>query len=242
MSRLIVIALLVINLGLLGYDAMRVAPAADANADSKGHPPPQPVDPERWADAPRIQLMTEMPEPAAAIDSSRQCWSAGPFETLATRDAVRAEITGFADVITDRESEALVELGYWVTLPGYASMADAASGMQELSRAGLHDIAVVSDDESGDYRVSLGYFLQEANARRRRDQLRELGYEAETRLQRESQPRYWLDFERAIPSDEVVATGPAIPPSELGRPIPCSAVDDEVGDEVVEREALADFG
>ncbi len=217
MSRLIVIALLAVNLALLGYAAVRVAPA---NTTSPAEPEPMPA-PRRWPpETPRIQLMAEMPAPAAPVDPARQCWSVGPFETRSSRETARLALLDAADSITDRESEALVELGYWVTLPAYPSMADAVTGMQELTRSGLHDIAVVTDD-TGDYRVSLGYFLQESNARRRRNQLRDLGYEAETRLQREAQPRYWLDMERG-------GTGDITPPSgidaNLLRVIPCGEV------------------
>ncbi|WP_191621398.1 SPOR domain-containing protein [Marinihelvus fidelis] len=254
MSRLIVIALLAANLALLGYAAARVTPAQPVSQVM----PQAPVEPRRWpAETPRIQLMAEMPAPATTVDPARRCWSVGPFETRQSRENTRLRLLDLADAIADRESEALVELGYWVTLPAYPSMADAVTGMQELTRAGLHDIAVVTDD-TGDYRVSLGYFLQESNARRRRDQLRELGYEAETRLQREAQPRYWLDMERDRP--DAFSPPPDVDASLL-RSIPCGVpvpvqpspvqpspatpqpVDESAvaGDQVPQREALPDL-
>lgn len=234
MSRLIVIALLAVNLVLLGYAAVRVVPTQTMLANT-----PDPVSPpRRWPPGtPEIQLLAEMPAPETAADPERLCWSVGPFETPASRDAVREVLLDGVGAIVDRQSEALVELGYWVTLPSYPSMAAAVTGMQELTRAGLHDIAVVTDD-TGQYRISLGYFLQESNARRRRNQLRDLGYEAETRLQREAQPRYWLDVETTPSSD---FERPDAIDASLFRAIPCGAGSAALVDQVPEGEALPDL-
>ena len=165
-----------------------------------------------------------MPPLPVQADSPVLCFAVGPFETIASREQAREHLLPVADAIFDRESEALVELGYWVTLPPFADFAGAGAAMRSLNQAGLQDTAVVSD-EGGEYRVSLGYFLDQANARRRRDHARSLDFDAEIRLQRESQPRYWLDYER-LRSDIAAPEAPeGILPAQH-RAIPCAVSED----------------
>ena len=188
MLRILVVLLVAGNLLLLGLhvsDASPVDPLVDAPA---WHMP---------AGAQRLQLASELPPPQPQPALRRQCFSAGPFETVPALVAAREALPAGVLALTERESEALVELGYWVSLPAATDFAAAHAVMQKVDRAGLHDVAVVGD-RSGAFRVSLGYFLEEANARQRRDTARALGFTAETELQRETQPRYWLDYAYAM--------------------------------------------
>jgi len=210
MLRLMVVALLACNLLLIGVHVASEPPDPQRPVASPAPPLPQGV--------PELQLIDEIAPGDRPVDDPRQCYSAGPFETLPTLIRAREALGPRAEDVRERESQALVELGYWVALPAVGSFAEAGEAMRELERAGLEDMAVVSDD-SGEYRVSLGYYLEEANARRRRDNVRELGFEAETRLQRETQVRYWLDyaFTEADYADQAAAALPA----GQQRSIPC---------------------
>lgn len=184
MLRLIVVALLACNLLLFGVHVASESPDPAIPVASPALLPPG---------VPELQLIDELAPGSFPEADPRQCFSAGPFETVATMISAREALGVGAEDVRERESEALVELGYWISLPAVDSFAEAGASMQSLQEEGLRDMAVVSD-ETGEYRVSLGYFLEEANARRRRDEVRKLGFEAETRLQRETQTRFWLDY------------------------------------------------
>ncbi len=214
MLRLIVVALIACNLLLIGVHVASEPPGPDVPVAS---PAPLP------SGVPELQLIDELAPGAFPRSDPRQCFSAGPFETVPTMITAREALGSGAEDVRERESEALVELGYWVSLPAVASFTEAGESLRQLEAAGLQDIAVVSDD-SGEYRVSLGYFLEEANARRRRDEVRELGFDVETRLQRETQTRYWLDY--AFSQPEMAEQAARALPAGGQRAIPCNA---EVG-------------
>lgn len=210
--RLAVIALVVANIGLLAWH-FAAGPVREVTT-----PAPSPVS-SILPDTPRLVLLSELPPPASS--GGLLCFTVGPFETIASRESARERLLRVADAIDERESEALIELGYWVTLPPFSDFAAAGAAMRRLNQAGLRDTAVVSD-ASGEYRVSLGYFLDQANARRRRDHARSLDFEAEIGLQRESQPRYWLDYERQARTIELSRPPEGIPASQH-RSIACPA-------------------
>ena len=203
MLRIAVVVLLACNLLLAGVHVTSAPPSPEVPVASPWTLP---------EGAQEIQLLEEMefPEPV----SQRQCFSAGPFETIQSLIAAREALAPGAVDLAERETEALVELGYWVALPTDGDFAAAHATMQAVDRAGIHDVAVVGD-QNGEFRVSLGYFLEEANARRRRDNARSLGFEAETRLQRETQIRFWLDFAYDTPP-------PAGADAPGQREIPCA--------------------
>ncbi len=210
MIRLMVVFLLACNLLLIGVHVASAPPDANRPVAS-----PAPIP----AGTPALQLLDELDPEAFPAAAPMHCYSAGPFETVPTLVTAREALGSMALDVTERESEALVELGYWVSLPAVATFAEAGASLQALQKAGLQDIAVVSDD-SATFRVSLGYFLEEANARRRRDAVRELGFEAETRLQRESQTRYWLDY--AFTDTAYAERAASALPTGQQREVPCS--------------------
>lgn len=172
---------------------------------------------------PIIELMGE-PEPSLAGQRERlRCYSLGPFETEPAMRQARGLLAPVAMEITERTTTALMELGYWVELESLEDLGGAADAVRALRQNGLEDVAVVTAAD-GSPRVSLGYFLQERYARARRDQARKLGFAAAIRLQRETQPRFWLDYVQdrdAPPAPQ--ALGRAVAAS-LHRPIPCSEV------------------
>ena len=210
MIRLMVVLLLACNLMLIGVHVASAPPDA-------GRPVASPVPfPEN---VPALQLLDELDPDAFPVSAPLHCYSAGPFETVTTLITAREALGSMALDVTERESEALVELGYWVSLPAVATFAEAGESLQALQRAGLQDVAVVSDERDA-FRVSLGYFLEEANARRRRDAVRELGFEAETRLQRESQTRFWLEY--AYTDMAYAKRAATALPAGQQREVPCS--------------------
>lgn len=209
MLRMTVIALLLGNLLLAAFQATeKKSERNQPRVEQRALP----------AGLPSIQLAEEMQATAGEVIHDGQCFALGPFETEASRQRARAAIAGLATAIAERRTEALMELGYWVALPAFPGFAEAAEAEKGLRRAGLEDVAVVSG-EDGAFWVSLGYFLDEKNALARRNQVRALGLEAVTRLQRENQARFWLDYAVADPASALPgAIGPG-----LKRQIPCPA-------------------
>jgi hypothetical protein len=212
MSKILVIALLAINILMAGFHVVGAnnGPVTATPARTS------PADP----DLPQIRLVGEENLLRRSAAPALQCYTVGPFETEEAMWRVHDVLYDLSADLRQRRTEALMELGYWVALPAFDSFAAAGAVMRELQQAGLEDMAVINNDP-GVYYLSLGYFLDERNARRRRDQLRELGFEAVTRLQRESQPRWWLDFAQAPGTGSVDALlQPMLPPG-LNRGIPC---------------------
>lgn len=212
MVRILVIALLAGNLLLAGF---RVA--GETGEPFPGADAPEPLP----AGLPSIQLASELPAPPPAQGPALHCHTVGPFETEEGMWRAHAALDRYTVELRQRETEALMELGYWVALPPFATFADAGEALRGLKAAGLTDVAVVNN-EPGEFHVSLGYFLEEANARRRRDAVRALGFEAVTRLQRETQIRWWLDYAQpaqAAPAAELLADVLA---AGLHREIPCA--------------------
>jgi hypothetical protein len=210
MIRPLVVLLLAANLLLIGLHVASAPPGGDRPVANLSPIPPG---------TPTLKLLEELtPEayPGAAV---RRCYSAGPFETIPTLIQAREALGSNAQNVTERDTEALVELGYWVSLPSVQSFQEAGQQLQLLNQAGLQDVAILTD-EVGDHYVSLGYFLEEANARRRRDEVRKMGFEVETRLKRETQMRFWLDY--AFSDQAFAERAASALPAGQQREVPCS--------------------
>lgn len=219
MIRLIVITLVAANLLFAGFQATLLTPEKKIV---------QALARVQVDHLPEIRLMSELENGGGSAAQGRQCFTVGPFETASSKERARDLLNDHADAVIERTTEALMELGYWVSLPAYPTLAEAGEAVRELRKTGLEDLGMVNDD-SDDYLVSLGYFLDENNALRRRDQARELGFPAETRPQREGQPRYWLDYE--LPTGAPLATQALSDsiPAGLHRMIPCVDTDVQSG-------------
>ena len=107
MLRLTVIALFLGNLLLLAFNASK----ASSRPDQAPEPPPSATPAQ---DVPLIRLLSEM-HWAEVPPEGKECYSAGPFETAQSRSAVEQQLADRNADYRLRETEALVELGYWVT-------------------------------------------------------------------------------------------------------------------------------
>lgn len=210
MIRMMVVLLLAANLLLIGVHVASAPPEDDQPVANLSPIPPG---------TPTLRLLEELAPEAYPEGAARRCYSAGPFETVPTMIQAREALGPTAESVTERETEALVELGYWVALPPVTDFREAGEQLKSLNQAGLQDVAVMSDDED-EYRVSLGYFLEEANARRRRDEVRGMGFDVETQLKRETQVRFWLDYAFSDPAFAERAAGAL--PAGRQREVPCS--------------------
>ena len=215
MLRILVISLFVANLLLLAFQ------------DDESEVKPELVETlsvEEESNIPTIHLFSEMMEDQGLLSGSRRCFSLGPFHSTEDRDETRARIMEVSARISERETQALVEKGYWVFMPPYASLLIANQELFTLQALGLEDIAVIYD---GDWKnaISLGYFLRQENADRRKKSLEDRGYSPLIRVQRQSESRYWLDYEQSTGSELITLDIQDRPNDFVQRALPCPEED-----------------
>jgi len=211
MLRIIVISLFVANLLLLGFQGSNraVEPEAVANETVAEDP-----------GIPTIYLFSELAQDQDLMSGNRQCFSLGPFHSTEDMDEVRIQLQEVSVGISERQTQALVEKGYWVFLPPYGSLLEANQALLSLQALGLEDIAVIYD---GDWKnsISLGYFLRQENALKRKKGLEKRGYEPLMRVQRQAEYRYWLDYEQDPGSGLITLDMQNRPNDFMQRSLPC---------------------
>jgi hypothetical protein len=211
MLRILVISLFVANLLLLGFKSSK--------------PATQPKTVERQAvvedsSIPTIYLFSEIMENRDLMSGNRRCFSLGPFHSTEDTANVYTRLLDVSVSISERETQALVEKGYWVFMPPYSSLLEANRALLTLQALGLEDIGIIYEGEWANA-VSLGYFLRQENALRRKKGLEERGHEPRIRVQRQSESRYWLDYEQD-PGSELIALDMQKRPNDfMQRALPC---------------------
>ncbi len=211
MLRIFVISLVVANLLLFGFQS------SQPTAPLKARPSPvAAVD----ADIPTIHLFSEMLKDQELIDGNRRCFSVGPFHSIEERDAMYDDLLEIAENVNERQTQALIEKGYWVFMPPYDSRLEANEALLSLQALGLQDISVTFSG-AWENAISLGYFMRQENAIRRQQDLEKRGYSPMMRVQRQSEPRYWLDYEQR-PGSGLIALDMQDRPNDFSsRPTPC---------------------
>jgi hypothetical protein len=232
MLRILVISLFVANLLLLGFQRNdpAVEPESSVVAAAKTNP-----------DVPTIHLFGEMMRDEGLLTGNRQCFSLGPFHSVDDKDDVRLLLEEVSTRIDERQTEALVEKGYWVFMPPYESLLEANKALISLQALGLEDIGIIYNGEWKNA-ISLGYFMRHENAKRRKGSVESKGYAPMIRVQRQGEPRYWLDYEQAPGSDLVVLDMQNRPNDFMQRPLPClveNTVEIEAADSLEPVEVVA---
>ncbi|MDX1736283.1 MAG: hypothetical protein R3228_18035 [Halioglobus sp.] len=187
MLRIIAIALVLANLLLLGIRVRQPEEPGQAEVAI-----PEAID----DGVPTIHLIEELVQQQAITPDQRQCFSLGPFHSTEERDSVRMQLRGRVTGVSERQTQAMVERGYWVFLPPYESLLEANRALLSLRALGLEDIAIVYEETEWQNAISLGYFLRQGNANQRAKQLRDRGYGVQVQVTRRAEPRYWLDYEQ----------------------------------------------
>jgi len=211
MFRIIVISLFVANVLLAGFQVSRPPEQTEAansvieTADSK---------------IPTIHLFSEMIQDQGLLNGSRQCFTLGPFHDIEDMYEIRGRLQEISLSTHDRQTLALVEKGYWVFLRPYATLLEANEVLFALQGLGLEDIGVIYDGDKKNS-ISLGYFLRQENALRRKKGLEAKGYEPLMRVQRQAEPRFWLDYEQN-PGSSLIALNMQDRPNDfMQRALPC---------------------
>lgn len=223
MLRIIVISLVVANLLLLGFQSSTPAVKPEARpASAKA----------RDTGIPTIHLFSEMMEDQGLLSGNRRCFTLGPFHSVADWDDVHLRLQKVATRISERQTEALVERGYWVYMPPYPSLLEANEALLSLQALGLKDVAIIYNGEWKNS-ISLGYFMRQENAQRRKKALEDRGFHPMMRIQREAEPRFWLDYEQEPGAGLVELDMQNRPNDFMQRPVPCPEA------EFLETEAVA---
>ena len=211
MLRIAVISLLVANLLLLGFRGSK--PVAEPETVAK-----QAVVED--SSVPTIHLFSEMMNDQDLMSGSRRCFSLGPFHSVEDKNETRALLEDVSANVSERETQALVEKGYWVFMPPYESLLEANQALLSLQALGLKDITVIYN---GDWEkaISLGYFLRQENALRRKKDLEDRSFAPKIRVQRQSEPRYWLDYEQNPGSGLIAMDMQNRPNDFMQRALPC---------------------
>ncbi len=211
MLRIAVISLLVANLLLLGFQGSK--PATQPKTITKQTVVQDPG-------IPTIHLFSEMVEDQSLMSGNRRCFSLGPFHSVEDKNEIRTLLEEVSANISERETQALVEKGYWVFMPPYESLLEANQVLLSLQALGLKDIAVIYN---GDWTnaISLGYFLRQENALRHKKDLEDRDFAPRIRVQRQSESRYWLDYEQS-PGSALIAIDMQDRPNDfMRRSLPC---------------------
>ena len=215
MLRIAVISLLVANLLLLGFQGSK--PAVEPETIAKQSAVED-------SSVPTIHLFSEMIEDQDLLSGNRRCFSLGPFHSSEDKNEIRTLLEEVSANISERETLALVEKGYWVYMPPYESLLEANQALLSLQALGLKDIGVIYN---GDWNnaISLGYFLRQENALRRKKNLEDRNFSPMMRVQRQSETRYWLDYEQN-PGSALIAIDMQDRPNDfMRRSLPCPEQD-----------------
>lgn len=222
LSRIVVLVLLVMNLGVALWWWLRPLPEAPRVAAS---------DP----DVPALQLLSERalaaqsppdeaesvgpPKPLAAPEQ-RVCLQLGPWVTQVDVRRALNVLTPAVNRIQFRETREVIRRGYRVFLASPGSREQALAVARQLSARGLTDYYVVTagDDQNS---ISLGLFRDENNANSRLRQVRAQGFDAQLEPRNDELPQYWLDIDVDRGSDWRALLGRQ---GDIGaEEIPCTA-------------------
>jgi hypothetical protein len=211
MFRIIVISLFVANVLLAGFQASKRPAQTEAAAS---------VTETIQSNIPTIHLFSEMMQDQGLMTGNRQCFTLGPFHDIEDMYELRVRLEEISLSTYDRQTQALVEKGYWVFLPPYESLLKANEILFALQALGLKDIGVIYEGEHKNS-ISLGYFLRQENALRRKQALQAKGYKPMMRVQRQAESRYWLDYEQNPGSSMIALDMQSRPNDFMQRAMPC---------------------
>lgn len=184
LGAIVMVATNLVILGLQASKPPQPSSAPDATAEQVHE------------ELPSIQVLSELDEGAPGAPP-QACFTVGPFESSETAAAISELITEHAAAVSSRQTEAFVDRGYWVYLPPFESARAGSLAVEALLEAGIEDIALIRHGR-WNLAVSLGYFIEQSNAVRRRQQARALGMDAQMIVRRDDEVRYWVDYVQGL--------------------------------------------
>jgi hypothetical protein len=203
LTRALIVLLIVLNLGVAAWWALRPAPRAVADTALAGVPKLRLAG--EGASATPVATPVSAPVPAttsaippveiAKQDAAPQCFRFGPFADAASADAAAAKLRASVQKAkTTATTSGGKDWAAW--LPPFADMTTAQAKALEIAGAGIKDYYVVAEGAQANA-IMLGRYGSEDNARRRVAQLRGKGIEAQVLPPRDAVSQAWVDIEAA---------------------------------------------
>jgi SPOR domain len=140
----------------------------------------------------------------AAARATEKCVSVGPYQDLTTASQVSASLQGSGFTTRQRVERGDLWVGYWVSVPNFASRAEAEQGLARLKANGITDAYVLPGSAQSNA-ISIGVFSELARAQRRMEELRKMGFEPQMSDRKREASVYWIDIDKQ-PGQEVDAT------------------------------------
>ena len=194
LARALLLSLLLMNLGVAAWWALRTPPPERRPpATDPGVPPLRLLSETEAPDTGLVSAEAEavgQPEPADA--PAQQCLQIGPFLTQADLRRAMGARTPAVARIQYRENRVLTNRGFWVFLPAQGTREAALAAARELSAQGLRDYYVVTAGDQ-ENTISLGLFRDRANAEARQREVQGLGFTPELQERTEEIPNYWIE-------------------------------------------------
>jgi hypothetical protein len=196
--RALVLLLVILNLGVAAWWALRDTPAESAPLPAETAPTLTLLPPQAAPQAPMPLAEAFESEEAAALDGDSdgaavavpRCVALGPFADVAARDAARRRLASDGARVFAREV-AVAPRGWRVWLPPQRDRAAADAMAARLRAAGIEDQYVIADGDDV-HGIALGRFDSEAPAQARVEALRTAGFAAQAEpIGGQVQP--WLD-------------------------------------------------
>lgn len=211
--RALIVVLLVLNLGVALWWALRTQPADDAVI----------------ASAPgvaRLQLASEVtpstlagaPDRAAAQVAIERCASLGPFADAAGAEAAIARLQPLVVQVRQRRDYAGKPRSWRVFLPPYADVEQAEAAARRALDAGFRDYYVIREGVDANA-LALGLFRGESSARERAAALAAAGFAAQVEPVGAGPVEYWLDIGAAATFD--LDGGQALVGAAKAEPLDC---------------------
>lgn len=183
--RVIVFALLLVNLLYMGWAELIDVPAPPQTSSIAGLPHltlARELPPEK-----REALAKKMSTPVAPP----QCVSVGPFDDPAIVAKATALLKAKSFAPQQRAAEVPARR-FWVYLDGFTSDAAVTAALHKLEHKGIDD-AEVMPPETGGRRISLGLFTDQARADRRVKLVSGMGFKPAVTPRMLPGTVYWLD-------------------------------------------------
>jgi hypothetical protein len=229
LTRALIVLLIVLNLGVAAWWALRPSPRIVADNALAGVPKLQ-LASERKPASPVAAPAPVAPAPATATtpavadaakrDASPECFRFGPFADAASADAAAAKLRASVQKAVPRTTTSGGK-GWTVWLPPFADMTSAQAKALEIAGAGIKDYYVVAEGPQANA-IMLGLYGSEDNAQRRIAELRARGFEAQVRASQDAKTQSWVDAATA-PGFGVAAAQARIGAAGV-RPLDCAAL------------------
>jgi hypothetical protein len=133
------------------------------------------------------------------------CTSVGPFAELPMAEQAQAALQSAGYQPRQREEQAEIWVGYWVSIQGLPSRKAADAAMKTLRANGITDVYLMPGTDHGNI-LSLGVFSDLQRAHRRSEDVRSLGLSPQIENRKRSGPVYWLDVELKQPGEPLDMT------------------------------------